>query len=260
MRTASIQLLVDDTDPGERVERAVAAIAEEADRGADLVLLPEIWYPGYFGFDRYAELSEPLDGPLVSRLAAAAADNHVNLLGGSLVERRDDGLYNTSVLFDRQGELVASYRKIHLFPYGSKEHELLTRGDEVVVADLEGVQLGLSTCYDLRFPELYRAMVDRGAEAFLVVAGWPVPRLDAWRTLGRSRAIENQAAVVACNTSGRQGGSMYAGASYAYDAWGTPKGELDDRPGVLRAELDVDAVRAARADFPALDGRVLNQT
>jgi predicted amidohydrolase len=258
LRTAAVQLLVDDGDPAARIDQALDAVKAEADRGADLVLLPEMWHPGYFGFDAYSELAQPLDGDLVQRLSAAAAESEVNLHGGSFVERSDRGLHNTSVLFDRAGELIGSYRKMHLFPYGSKEHELLIRGDEIVVAELEGTRVGLSTCYDLRFPELYRAMVDRGAEMFLVVAGWPVPRIDAWRTLGRSRAIEDQAALVACNSAGRQAGNLYLGASYAHDAWGTTLAQLDDRPGVLRVDLDVDAVRKAREQFPALDGRVLS--
>jgi predicted amidohydrolase len=257
VRVTAVQLQVDDTGPAERRAAALAQVDAVAAAGADLVMLPEMWLPGYFGFDAYDALAEPLDGPLVEDFRVLARRHDVALLVGSIVERSDRGLHNTSVLLGRDGGTVASYRKVHLFPYGSREHEVLTRGEDVVVADLDGVRVGLSTCYDLRFPELYRAMVDEGAELFLVVAGWPVPRLDAWRTLGRSRAIENQAALVACNSAGRQAGSMYLGASYAFDAWGTPLGQLDDRPGNLRVDIDPEAIRAARAEFPALRGRVI---
>jgi predicted amidohydrolase len=146
---------------------------------------------------------------------------------------------------------------VHLFGYGSREQELLTPGDHPVVVPLDRARVGLTTCYDLRFPELYRRMVDDGAELFLVVAGWPFPRLDAWRTLGRARAIENQAALVACNAAGRQAGSTYAGASYACGPWGSVLGELDDRPGVLRVDVDLAEVAACRRAFPALRDRVL---
>jgi predicted amidohydrolase len=257
MRIAAIQLRIDDSVPEARLAVVLDAIGAEAKRGADLVLLPEMWYPGYFGFDVYGQVAESLDGPLMQQLGQAAAAAGVHLLGGSVVESAPEGLFNTSVLFDRTGQLVATYRKMHLFPYGSKEHELLVGGSEVVVSEIEGVAVGLTTCYDLRFPELYRAMVDKGAELFLVVAGWPVPRLDAWRTLGRSRAIENQAGIVACNSSGRQDGATYLGVSYAFDAWGTSLGELDDREGVLRVEIDPASIRAARDDFPALKSRVM---
>lgn len=258
MRVDALQLLIDDGPVAERTQAAEDAIRAAADDGSDLVVLPEMWHPGFFGFDTYGDLAEPVDGPLVDRFAQVARAAHVNIHLGSFVERSEQGLHNTSVLLGRDGATLATYRKMHLFPYGSKEQELLVRGDAVTVVDLEGMQVGLSTCYDLRFPELYRAMVDQGAEAFLVVAGWPVPRLDAWRILGRSRAMENQAAVVACNSAGTQAGAKYLGASYAHDAWGTCLGELDDRPGRLVVEIDPEAIRAARQEFPALQGRVLN--
>lgn len=259
MRIAAVQLLIDDGAVDERTKAAEDAIRTAASDGADVVVLPEMWHPGYFGFEVYDDQAEPIDGPLVTHFSHVARDAGVHVLLGSFVERSDEGLHNTSVLLGRDGATAATYRKMHLFPYGSKEHELLVRGDSVTVVDVDGARVGLSTCYDLRFPELYRAMVDQGAEVFLVIAGWPVPRLDAWRTLGRSRAIENQAAIVACNSAGTQAGARYLGASYAHDAWGTCLGELDDRPGRLVVDIDVAAVRAAREEFPALQGRVLNR-
>lgn len=258
MRIAAIQLQVDaERTADERLKDACDGIRSEAGAGADVVVLPEMWYPGYFGFDHYDELAESLDGPVVTALAAAAAEAGVVVMAGSIVERSEAGLHNTSLLLGRDGRLLASYRKIHLFPYGSREEELLTRGTAPAVVDVDGVRTGLSTCYDLRYPELYRRMVDDGAELFLVVAAWPVPRLDAWRTLGRARAIENQAVLVGCNAAGVDGDVRYLGSSYAFNAWGSCLGELDDRAGVLRVDVDPAATRAARDEFPALAGRVL---
>jgi predicted amidohydrolase len=258
MRISAVQLKVSgDESAADRLDAVRRAVTDEAARGADLVVLPEMWPVGYFAFDGYQSAGEPLDGPLATALAEVAATSSVTLVAGSMVERDGDDLFNTTMLFDRSGSLVASYRKIHLFGYGSKEQQILTPGTDVTVADVDGLTVGLSTCYDLRFPELYRRMVDAGSELFVVVAGWPFPRLDAWRCLARARAIENQAAFVGCNAAGSQGRSVFAGASVAFNAWGTPLGELDDRPGMLRVDIDPEAIRAARADFPALVDRRL---
>ncbi|WP_031466244.1 carbon-nitrogen family hydrolase [Sciscionella sediminilitoris] len=260
MRAAAIQLSVtDDQSPSARRDAVAEAVRAEARRGAELVLLPEMWLPGFFGFDSYAALAEPLDGPTARLLGELAAECGIRCCAGSIVERAPEGLYNTALLFDRDGSLAARYRKIHLFGYGSRERALLTRGSEVVTCELGGIRFGISTCYDLRFPELYRAAAEQGAECFLVVAAWPFPRLDAWRCLARARAIENQAGLLGCNTAGRQGSGVFAGSSLAFDAWGTPLGELDDRPGVLRVELEPERIRAARREFTALDDRVLNR-
>lgn len=258
MKVAAIQLHVTDEEtPSTRMDAVSSLVQEESERGADIVLLPEMWLPGYFGFDHYKEVAEELGGPMTDTLSALALGCGVHLCAGSVVERQSDRLYNSTLLFDRGGDLIVTYRKIHLFGYGTREQELLSRGDEVVTCHVAGATVGLSTCYDLRFPEIYRRMVDQGAEVFFVVAGWPFPRIDAWRCLSRARAIEDQAALVACNASGKQGGSTFAGSSMAYNAWGSCLGELDDRPGVLRCEIDADSVRTARADYPALRNRVL---
>lgn len=258
MRVAAVQLLVDDeTAREERRARVRQIVLAEAGRGADLVLLPELWLAGFFAFDRYHEVAEELTGNTATWLAELAAEASVHLCAGTIVERDGDRLYNTLLLFDRSGTRTAHYRKIHLFGYGrSREPELVTPGDEILVCAIDGVTCGLSTCYDLRFPEQYRAMVDRGAEVLLLVAAWPFPRVEAWRCLTQARAIENQAAVVACNAAGRQGGHVYSGGSCGYNEWGMPLGQLDARPGVLRVDIDVAEISSARADYPALSDRV----
>jgi predicted amidohydrolase len=249
-RVASIQLEVTRAEPkAERVERA-AGLVESLDR-ADLVLLPEAWNVGYFGFDRYAEDAETLDGPTVERLSKAARAANAWVLAGSIIERDGDRLHNTSVLLDRQGAVAGSYRKIHLFGYGSEEQRLLSPGDVVTVVETELGPLGLATCYDLRFPELFRAMVDRGTEAFLVASAWPYPRVEAWSVLNRARALESQAWLISANCVGDG-----CGRSMVVDPWGTPVAAAGDREAVLIADVDLESAGAARADFPALRDRV----
>lgn len=256
---AAVQLDVGrEESPAARRERVARLVRAEADAGADVVLLPEMWPRGWFDFDRYAESAEPIDGPTGSFLSSLARESGVVLVGGSFVEAEGTRLYNTAPVHGPDGGLLARYRKVHLFAYEeAREAEVLSPGATVATFPLGPAVAGLSICYDLRFPELYRRQLDAGAEVLLVVSAWPYPRVDAWRTLVRARAIESQAAIVACNAAGEQAGHRYCGHSAAWDAWGEPLGELDDAPATLRVEIDVAAVRAARETFPPLRDRVL---
>jgi predicted amidohydrolase len=256
IRVAALQIEVPDAErPAARRERVSAMIA--ALPAVDLILLPEIWNIGYFNFDRYAADAEAANGETAAALAATAAAKGAYLLAGSIVERDGDDLFNVSLLFDRNGDLVASYRKIHLFGYGSAETRLLKPGHEVVTAATDFGVVGLSTCYDLRFPELYRRQVDQGAEYFLIVSAWPFPRLHHWIILNQARAIENQAYVISCNCAGPSQGRCYLGHSMATDPWGTTIAAVAERPDVLLAGIDPRVVRECRAEFPPLHDRVL---
>ncbi|HZD69423.1 MAG TPA: carbon-nitrogen family hydrolase [Actinomycetes bacterium] len=258
MRVVSVQL---DIPAGEtkakRVERAARLVESLA--GADLVVLPEIWNVGYFRFDRYAKEAEAVDGPTVSRLAAAAESIRAWVAAGSFVERDGDRLHNTSVMLDRAGGVAGTYRKIHLFGYGSREPEVLTPGNRVSVVDTEFGRVGMATCYDLRFPELFRAMVDDGAQGFVVPSAWPYPRVEAWAVLNRARPIENQAWLVSSNCTGGSSAAGYCGRSMVVDPWGTALASGGDRPGLVTADLDPEETARARAEFPALRDRVLRR-
>src|SRR4051812_41772980 len=253
MRISLIQTQIDGSRPmAERVAGVAAQVAARA--GDDLVLLPELWATGYFAFDDYAATAEPLDGPLVRTLGEAARAAGVTLHGGSMVERDEAGrLHNTSLLFDPDGTLVHTYRKVHLFGYGSREQELLTPGEQ---AGAHGT-LALSTCYDLRFPELFRRQVDGGSQLFLVAAAWPLARLAHWQLLLRSRALENQSFLLACNAAGRQGPTELAGRSAVVDPWGEVVAEAGAGPEILTVEIDPDLAIRARKEFPALADRRL---
>ncbi len=257
VRASLIQLGVDPTEPvAARRERAAALVREQA--GSDLVVLPELWTVGAFAYDAYAAGAEPLDGPTAAAMSAAARDAGAWLHAGSVVETTPEGtLYNTSLVFDPAGELVATYRKIHRFGFDKGEAVMMGAGTTPVTVRLPDTTLGLATCYDLRFPELFRALVDAGAQAFVVPAGWPERRREHWTLFARARAVENQAYVLACGTAGTHAGVEQAGHSVVVDPWGEVLAEAGAGEEVLTVEVDLAKVAAVRDDFPALKDRVL---
>jgi predicted amidohydrolase len=255
MKVASIQLEMSDRTKAETIEAVLGRIDQVP--AVDLILLPEIWTCGFFAFDRYAADSEPLDGPTVRAFRQKARERRCHIVMGSLVERDGNGLFNTTVFIGSGGEVIARYRKIHLFGYQSDETKLLTPGEEVVVADTPWGRAGFSTCYDLRFPELFRRMVDRGAEIFFIPSAWPLARIEAWRLFNRARAHENLAFLVSCNCAGEDAGKRYGGHSMIVDPWGKVLAEGGEDAEVVTAEIDVRDAGRARAEFPALADRVL---
>ena len=255
MKVASIQLEMADRSKAENLEYALVMLDRVP--SSDLILLPEIWPCGFFSFDRYGADSEPLDGPVVATFRAKARERRCHILMGSLVERDAGALFNTTVFIGPAGEVLARYRKIHLFGYQSEETKLLAPGTEILVVDTPWGRTGLSTCYDLRFPELFRHMVDRGAEIFLIPSAWPLARIEAWRLFNRARAHENLAFLVSCNCAGQNAGKRYGGHSMIVDPWGKVLAEGGEGGEIVTAEVDIREATRARAEFPALADRVL---
>jgi predicted amidohydrolase len=267
VKLALAQLAIEPADLRGNVERAVDAIERAADRGADLVVLPEIFTVGYFAFDSYARTAESVTGETIERLGRVAAERGVAVLAGSLVEDlaasaaagvetpAAEGYANTSVFLDRNGDRQAVYRKHYLFGYGSAETDLLTAGERVPTVSFEGFTVGVTTCYDLRFPELYRRLVDQGATMILVPSAWPYPRVEHWRLLPRARAVENLAYVAAVNGVGDFPDAELLGRSTVYDPWGTAIAGASDAPALVTAEVDPDRVAQVRDEFPALADR-----
>jgi predicted amidohydrolase len=254
VRIALIQLDCSTAEPvANRVTRALGMV-DAAAADADLVVLPELWHVGAFDVAAAREHAQPIDGPLVAALGALAAEHRIWLHGGSFCEvDAEEQHYNTSVLFAPDGELVASYRKVHLFGFDGGETVLMSGGDELVVADTPLGPTGLATCYDLRFPELFRALTDGGATAFLMGSGWPTPRIEHWDVLTRARAIENQAWVVACNEVGTQLDVQLGGHSVVVDPRGTVVAQAGADEEVLVVEIDPDDAPRWREAFPVLD-------
>ena len=269
MRVAVVQVGYGDAEPvPERVERVAALVRAQA--GHDLVVLPELWAPGGFAYREWQDRAEPVDGPVGQAMSAAARDAGVVLHAGSIIERPrggevgpdGHGLWNTSLVYGPDGGLLAAYRKVHRFGFGAGEPALLDAGEDVVVVDLPlrdggSVRAGLSTCYDLRFPELYRRQVDAGATLFVVPAAWPAARVRHWTLLAHARAVEDQCVVVACNTAGTHAGTEMGGHSQVVSATGEALAMAGTGEQVLSVEVDLGAVAAWREQFPVLRDRRL---
>ncbi|MFE1921543.1 carbon-nitrogen family hydrolase [Streptomyces asoensis] len=265
MRASLIQIAVEEGESVESRRARVAALVREQAGAADLVVLPELWTTGAFAYERFASEAEPLEGPTYEVMAKAASDAGVWLHAGSIPERvPSDGsgpgggtLYNTSLVLSPDGERVAAYRKIHRFGFDQGEAVLMGAGEELVTVRLPETTVGIATCYDLRFPELFRGLVDAGAETLVLSAGWPERRREHWTLLARARAVENQAFVLACGTAGTHAGVPQAGHSIVVDPWGEVLAEAGAGEEVLRVEFDPSRVATTREQFPALKDRVL---
>lgn len=256
MTRVAIVQVASPQDETVRVRRArIGGLIRNA-KGADLVVLPELWAPGYFGFDNYADEAESLDGETVSVAREWAKELDCYLHVGSILERIDNGrVHNTAILIDPRGEVIHTYRKIHVFGYRSREAQLLEPGESISTIPTEFGTVGATTCYDLRFPAIWQALVDQGAEVVIVPAAWPKERVDHWRLFTSCRAVEEQVFIIACNAVGTQGSVELGGHSRVIGPWGDVILECGAEEGVYTCEIDVDAVRRVRSEFPVLHDR-----
>jgi predicted amidohydrolase len=264
LRVACVQLNASEAK-ADNIERAGALVARAAATGADLIVLPEKWNGiGTPEFLR-ANAESLEDGETVDAMSSWARDHKVTLVGGSIAERREgrEKLSNTCIVFDPDGEIVAVYRKIHMFDVEVggqvyRESESEEPGEETTpLIDVEGWKLGLTVCYDLRFPELYRILAVEGAEVIAVPAAFTLfTGKDHWELLLRARAVENQCYVVAPNQWGthRDGKASY-GRSTILDPWGVVLAQAPDEDGVITAELDRARMEDVRRALPSLANR-----
>ena len=256
MKVALVQVASPDNESRqERIDRVETLLRGIS--GAELIVLPELWSAGYFHFDEYQDLAETLDGPTVSMCSRVAKDLGVHLHIGSIIEAGEDGqLSNTSILLGPDGDVVHTYRKIHVFGYKSKEAGLLTAGSSLPVAQAPfGATAGI-TCYDLRFPGLWMELSTRGAEIVIVPAAWPAARREHWRLLTTARALEHQLFVIACNAAGSQEGVELGGHSRVVDPAGNVLAEAGEGESVLMVDIDPRQVGAVRSEFPVIGDRL----
>jgi predicted amidohydrolase len=262
---AAVQMVASD-DKAANLAEAERWVREAVRLGARVVALPEVFiWRGEKKRER--QFAEAVPGPTSTAMARLARELGIHLLAGSILEliMDSDKAYNTSLLFDPSGNLQASYRKIHLFDVdlanGVSLRESATReyGDSVVVAQTDKCAMGLTVCYDLRFPELYRALAHQGAHIIFVPSAFTAYTGQAhWETLLRARAIENQVYVIAPDQFGKSPKSFEThGHSMIVDPWGKVIAELADGPGVITAEIDLDYFAKVRGELPALSHRRL---
>lgn len=248
---AAVQVnLRDEDDPAARRHR-MRRLLEKVD--ADLVLLPELWEIGPFAVAENVDHAVPVD-TWVAHMRDLAPGRFLH--AGSFLERDGHDLFNTSVVFSPEGDVLATYRKIHLFGFDTGEAVTLTAGSDLVTLETPLGVTGLATCYDLRFPEMFRALTDAGATAALIPTGWPERRISHWRTLTAARAIENQLWVIGANSAGVSNGTDMGASTLVVDPWGATVADLRE-PGTLQVELDPGLPAQTRLQFPVLRDRRL---
>ncbi len=255
MQVCAIQFDIASGDPARNrseVERFVRSAAGAHPR-PDVIILPEMWNTAY-SLDNIESLADVDGEPTRSMMSRLSSELAVNIVAGSIADSRGGKVYNTTYVFDRRGDVIAQYSKIHLFSL-MREGNYLEAGDTPVAVDIDGVCCGLIICYDLRFPELARSLAVAGAHVLFVPAQWPDPRLEHWRTLLIARAVENQMYVVGCNRVGTGEGACFPGHSMIVDPWGVIAAEAPGVQTVLTSDLDPAAVEAVRARLPVFKDR-----
>jgi predicted amidohydrolase len=227
--------------------RTLAATA--AAQGADLLVLPELWSTGY-DLARAAVLADAPGEGAHALVAVVAREQQIAIAGSTLV-RRADRLTNTATVYGADGTFLASYDKLHLFG-GMQEEQYLVPGNSLSVFDTPWGRSALAICYDLRFPELFRACALQGAVLMIVPAEWPTVRIDHWRTLVQARALENQCFLVAVNRVGSDPANHFGGHSLVVDPWGQVLAEGGDQAELLLVRLDLSVAQEIRARMPIL--------
>lgn len=232
--------------------RTLKALLEKLKHRPDLIVLPEMWPSGLRVLEGETLLSQTQK--VLEEMAQIVRSWNTYIVGSHL-SRGKGGFYNTAAVMNPHGKIISNYHKVHLFQMGGERKKFLP-GNKAQVVKTKIGNLGLSICYDIRFPELIRKEVLQGAELLLIPAAWPRVRIEHYRTLLRARAIENQCFVISANRIGKNAdGIEYGGHSVVIDPWGIRLGELKGKAGILEVKIDLNQVKKIRKSFPVFEAR-----
>lgn len=240
-------------EPHQNLIKASTMAAEAASRGSQLLVLPELWSTGY-DLENAARYAASIDQGIFVEVAVLAKKHHLYILGSNLSLLAPGKFGNTAVLFGPQGDTLVAYTKIHLFRLMA-EPQFLWPGDCPTLVETPWGQAGLAICYDLRFPELFRAYALQGAKMVFLPSEWPRPRLEHWQVLLRARAIENQMYIIACNRVGSSKGNTFFGHSAIIDPWGETVIEAGEEETLVTAKIEMDLVDKVRAKILVFQDR-----
>jgi deaminated glutathione amidase len=265
MTISVVQMLAEDGEKHQAVNRMMAHLEEAGARGSQLAVLPEAWTGlGFSDPNLHRNIAEEIPGP-VTDLLCEKARRHSMAICGSIYERNGNAVHNTAPVISQDGKIIGRYRKTHLFDVpnrtdirsGIKESEKITAGDDLPVFDLKFARVGVSICSDLRFPEVYRELALKGSEITLCISAFLAPRVDHWEFLLRARASENQTFVVASGQVGTEprSGIGFVGRSMIVDPWGTVVATASDTETVMTAVIDLDYIDEVRRRWPLLQQR-----
>ncbi len=246
MKTAILQMPIQLGDFRANLDTLQHMLASAMEQRPDVVLLPELWDVGYYPHP-ISEHADPNGERICKVLAELAAKYQVNIVGGSAAIRINDNVFNTCYVFNRSGQLAASYDKTHLFAPGGEKFDF-TPGDRLVTYTLDGIKCATLICYDIRFPEAARSLALQDIAVLFVPAAWPASRIMHWNTLLRARAIENEIFLVAANGTGELDDAMHLGGhSQIIDPWGEILATSEDEEATLQANLKI-AIRSQIRD------------
>ena len=254
MKVSCLQMNMKLGCPEENFAHAEQLICNAMQDNPDVLVLPETWNTGFFPKENLAELSGKDGDEVKSHIGALAKQYGVNIVAGSVSNVRDRKVFNTAMVFDRDGKCIAEYDKTHLFtPMG--EDDYYTCGDHLCHFTLDGVRCGVIICYDVRFPELTRSLALQGLDMLFVVSQWPKERIFHLRTLTTARAIENQMFVVYCNSCGTAGKIVYGGNSAIIEPFGKTLALAGEIEEIITADCDMQILSDIRSSIPVFCNR-----